>query len=149
MELSCENVPLEGSKISTLETTFPETSYPPITRTFPFESSVAVCHDLGVVNEPVRANVPVAGLKSSAPAVAKVPPITKTFPLGRRVDVWPALPLTMERDLGVYKIWVVVEPAVMDPPMRFQAKVHPVWGGTEAMQPICPLVTALDAVITG
>ncbi len=57
--------------------------------TFPFLNNVAAWFDLSTIIAPVAANVPTAGLYSSALTVSgPLPPTMSPIPLPKRVAVW-------------------------------------------------------------
>ena len=65
---------------------------PPVTKTWPLEMSVAWCAALASAIVPEGVKEPVAGSNRSEEAEPEVvllgsPPVTKTFPLGKSVDV--------------------------------------------------------------
>ena len=85
------NEPLLGSYSSAdarkFELTVP--SLPPVIRTLPLASKVAVCPTRAVDIDPVGLNEPVAGSYSSAEAKPQPsrPPAIRTFPLASKVAV--------------------------------------------------------------
>src|SRR5579859_6336592 len=81
----------------------PPSLNPPVTRTWPLGSRVAVCCSRGACIEPVTDHVPVAGLYSSASLRSEQksssqllnPPATSTCPSGSRVAVARSRPSVM------------------------------------------------------
>src|SRR3990172_8457708 len=93
--------PLPGS-YNSAEVQVGVVSYsPPVTRTVPSGSSVAVWFRRGVTMLPVAFQVPVCGSYSSAAASTSrfgplpKPPATSTLPSGSSVAVWYLRPVTM------------------------------------------------------
>ncbi len=81
------NIPVPGSYISALDWGDVNVAAPPVIRTVPFCSNVAVWKARDICKLPVRAKLCDVGSYSSALFCAPRPPTMSTFPLGRRVAV--------------------------------------------------------------
>ena len=91
MDPVAANVCVSGSYSSAVARTVPPEPIPPVNRTLPSASSVAVWWYLPVPIDPTALKVPVSGSYSSAVArvihPGPIPPVISTLPSARRVAV--------------------------------------------------------------
>jgi hypothetical protein len=94
------NEPVAGSYSSAdaSQVVLIEPSVPPVIRTLPLASKVAVCPTRAVDMDPVELNELVAGSYSSADSKPKPPrpPVIRTLPLASKVAVWQHRALDMD-----------------------------------------------------
>jgi hypothetical protein len=91
------NEPVPGS-YSSADAKAPEPSAePPVIRTLPFASKIAVCDARAIDIDPVGLNKPVVGSYSSADTREGLPPpVIRTLPFASKVAVWYIRTLDMD-----------------------------------------------------